>query len=127
MGRDQKLDDQMAECRELLTEVRGATKDLHAAIKEAKATFPELAQDQISEAVGVELTKVMAATTKFIDAAEVKISRRFDHLVNLLLTGHPQGRTKPGKLNVESLVEEVAEARRDGRDVKFVATPVDPQ
>jgi len=127
MGRDQKLDDQMAECRELLTEVRGATKDLHAAIKEAKATFPELAQDQISEAVGVELTKVMAATTKFIEAAELKIHRRFDHLVNLLLTGNQQGRARPGELNLESLVERVAEARYEGRDVKFVAAPVDPK
>jgi hypothetical protein len=108
MGRDAKLDDQMAECRELLAEVRGATKDLHHEIVRAKATFTELAEERIERVVSEELDRVGVETAGFIRIAEERIQARFDGLTNLLLTGSRRGRPKRGDANLEEVIEKAA-------------------
>lgn len=114
------LDSQMTECRELLAEVRGATKDLRQATAEAKRVLAEVLPDAVDELIKVrvvtELDKLAPQTKKAIEVAETEIFKRFDVLMNLLMSGSPTGVPKdPRKINIESTL--LRQARERGMDL----------
>lgn len=112
-ARDEVLDAQMAECRELLADVRGATGDLRAAIREAKAAYPELAEKMVEFHTERAIGKMTEMTAGAIKRAEAGIMSRFDRLTNLLMTGTVTGRAKPGEHDLEELVADTV-ARHGG-------------
>lgn len=108
-GRDAVLDEQMTECRELLADVRGATKDLRLAIKDAKEAFPHLAEEQVEAAVKATLEKFKEGTALAITDTQNAIFRRFDDLTNLLMSGRTSGKPKPGQLDLPGVIAQAAE------------------
>lgn len=107
-GRDEALDAQMAECRALLAEVRGATKDLKQVIRQARATYPELSAEAMERAAAAAIAEMTAATEKAIGKAEAAIHARFNRITNLLLTGTKVGVPRRGDINIEKMAEDVA-------------------
>jgi DNA anti-recombination protein RmuC len=99
------------ECRELLADVRTATKDLRAAVKEVREERERLAAAvrdavgaEIDEQVRVQLEALGELTRKQMDASVDKVSREFDKLANILMTGHDKGRPDDG-FNLADLAE----------------------
>lgn len=106
-GRDAALDAQLAECRELLAEMRGVTKDLRQAVREAKDAFPSLAREMVEKAAEREINKMSAVTAGAIEDAEKAVYRRFDGITNLLLTGSKTGIPRRGKIDIEKVAEQL--------------------
>ena len=96
-----------ADARELLAEVRGVTKDLTKAVKEARLAFAEIAEEKMTEAVrreGAEFSRLMR---KHTDESEARIKERFDALARQLL--EPRRREKRlGMPNMEEMVMRAA-------------------
>ena len=96
-----------ADARELLAEVRGVTKDLTKAVKEARLAFAEIAEEKMTEAVrreGAEFSRLMH---KHTDESAARIKERFDALARQLL--EPRRREKRlGMPNMEEMVMRVA-------------------
>lgn len=108
-SRNSALDEQMEECRALLADVRGATKDLNAAIKAAKAAFPELAEEKMQEAAKVEIDRLSELTTAHVKRSEERIMARFDKIANLLITGSTDGKPRKGGHNLEETLVTMTE------------------
>src|SRR5205807_3932450 len=52
-----RLEEAIAECRELIREAHGVTKDLRTAVREAKEEIQGLAKDRVAETVATEVTR----------------------------------------------------------------------
>lgn len=98
-------------CRELLVDVRSASRELRAAVRESQQERERLAvavRDavgaEIDEQVRVQLDALGELTRKQMDASVDKVSREFDKLANILMTGHDRGRPDDG-FNLKDLAE----------------------
>lgn len=104
MSRSADLDTQMAECKELLSEVRGAIRDLKQMKKAILDAAPEVARPMIELAVDRELSAMTRQTKEAILVAEERIMLRFERLANLLMSRHRSGRPDPGSLRIDDFI-----------------------
>jgi hypothetical protein len=99
-----QLNDATALARELLADVRSATKDLQHAIKAAQqererlaATVDEAIAADINAAVQRELEEVSRVVNEKREWMLRQVTREFDRYINLLTTGREDGKTDPGR------------------------------
>lgn len=106
-----RLGEASMEARRLLADIRTATKELRAAVKQsteererlATAVKDAVAAD-IREEVRVQIEALGAETERQMRLSVEKVSREFDKLANILMTGHDRGRPDDG-FNLRNLAE----------------------
>lgn len=106
MGRNAALDAQLDECRELLSEVRGATKDLRQLLRECQDAYTDLAKQTLAPLIETEAEKISTAATAAIAQYEEHLARRFTKFVNVLTTGRRSGHTNGHHRILTEILEE---------------------
>jgi DNA topoisomerase VI subunit B len=89
MAEADRLEAAISECREMIREAHAATKDLRAAVREAKSEMHALARDevagQIQQEVSRQLEELGERTHEAISAATQKVIAEFDRFGESLL------------------------------------------
>ena len=89
MSEVDRLESAIAECREMTREAHAATKDLRAAVREAKQELRAMAQDEVAGQIRGEVTRQLAElgerTSEAITAATQKVLAEFDRFGEALL------------------------------------------
>jgi hypothetical protein len=89
MSEADRLEAAISECREMIREAHAATKDLRAAVREAKSEIHALARDevagQIQHEVSGQLEELGERTQEAISAATQKVIAEFDRFGESLL------------------------------------------
>jgi Sec-independent protein translocase protein TatA len=84
-----RLEAAMGECREMIREAHAATKDLRAAVREAKQEMRGLAKDEVAAQIEVEVSRQLEElgerTHEAITAATQKVIAEFDRFGESLL------------------------------------------
>jgi hypothetical protein len=84
-----RLEAAMSECREMIREAHAATKDLRAAVREAKQEMRTLARDEVAGQVHLEVSRQLGElgerTAEAITAATQKVIAEFDRFGESLL------------------------------------------
>ena len=96
-----RLEAAAGECREMIREAHAATKDLRAAVREAKRELQDLAKDevatQIQREVSRQLEKLGERTTEAVSAATQKVIAEFDRFGESLLGKETYWQTASGR------------------------------
>lgn len=89
MGEQDRLEAAVSECREMIREAHAATKDLRAAVREAKQEMRTLARDEVAGQVHLEVSRQLEElgerTGEAITAATQKVIAEFDRFGESLL------------------------------------------
>jgi chromosome segregation ATPase len=89
MSEVDRLEAAMNECREMVREAHAATKDLRAAVREAKQELRALARDEVAAQIHLEVSRQMEEleerTSEAITAATQKVIAEFDRFGESLL------------------------------------------
>jgi hypothetical protein len=89
MSEADRLEAAVSECREMIREAHAATKDLRAAVREAKQEVRALAQDEVAVHVQAEVSRQLEElgerTGEAITAATQKVISEFDRFGESLL------------------------------------------
>jgi phage protein D len=84
-----KLEAAVSECREMIREAHAATKDLRAAVREARQEVRALAKDEVTAQVRLEVSRQLAElgerTGEAVTAATQKVIAEFDRFGESLL------------------------------------------
>jgi hypothetical protein len=84
-----RLEAAVIECREMIREAHAATKDLRAAVREAKQELRGLARDEVAAQIQPEVTRQLEElgerTGEAITAATQKVIAEFDRFGESLL------------------------------------------
>jgi hypothetical protein len=84
-----RLEAAVGECREMIREAHAATKDLRAAVRDAKREMHDLAKDEVAaqmeHEVSRQLTELDERTRAAITAATQKVITEFDRFGESLL------------------------------------------
>jgi len=84
-----RLEAAMSECREVIRDAHAATKDLRAAVREARQELRALARDQVAAQVQLEVSRQLEElgerTGEAITAATQKVIAEFDRFGESLL------------------------------------------
>jgi len=84
-----RLEAAVSECREMIREAHAATKDLRAAVREAKQEMRTLARDEVAAQVHLEVSRQLEElgerTAEAITAATQKVIAEFDRFGESLL------------------------------------------
>ena len=84
-----RLEAAMAECREMIREAHAATKDLRAAVREARQELRGLAQDEVAAHIRAEVSRQLEdlgeRTSEAVTAATQKVIAEFDRFGEALL------------------------------------------
>jgi len=84
-----RLEAAMGECREMIREAHAATKDLRAAVREARQELRALAQDEVAAHIQVEVSRQLEdlgeRTREAVTAATQKVIAEFDRFGESLL------------------------------------------
>ena len=84
-----RLEAAMSECREMIREAHAATKDLRAAVREAKQEVRALATDEVAANIEAEVSRQLEElgdrTSEAITAATQKVISEFDRFGEALL------------------------------------------
>ena len=84
-----RLEAAVSECREMVREAHAATKDLRAAVREAKSELRALAQDEVAAHLEAEVSRqsdeLSERTREAIIAATQKVIAEFDRFGESLL------------------------------------------
>lgn len=84
-----RLEAAVGECREMIREAHAATKDLRAAVRDAKRELHDLAKNEVAAQIEVEvsrqLTDLDEQTRAAITAATQKVIAEFDRFGESLL------------------------------------------
>ena len=84
-----RLEAAAGECRELVREAHAATKDLRAAVREAKKELRALAQDEVAAHIQLEVSRQLeelsGRTRDAVSAATQKVIAEFDRFGESLL------------------------------------------
>ena len=84
-----RLEAAVGECREMVREAHAATKDLRAAVREAKREMQALAEDEVAahvqDEVSRQLEELGERTREAITAATQKVIAEFDRFGESLL------------------------------------------
>jgi hypothetical protein len=89
MSEVDRLETAMNDCREMIREAHAATKDLRAAVREARQEIRGLAGDEVAAQVQLEVSKQLQElgerTSEAITAATQKVIAEFDRFGESLL------------------------------------------
>ena len=89
MSEQDRLEAAVSECREMIREAHAATKDLRAAVREAKQEMRTLARDEVAAPVHLEVSRQLEElgerTAEAITAATQKVIAEFDRFGESLL------------------------------------------
>jgi phage protein D len=84
-----RLEAAISECREMVREAHAATKDLRAAVREAKQELRDLAKDEVAAQIRLEVSRQLddlgERTSEAITAATQKVIAEFDRFGESLL------------------------------------------
>jgi len=84
-----RLEAAMNECREMVREAHAATKDLRAAVREAKQEVRTLGRDEVAAQIQLEVSRQLEEleerTSEAITAATQKVIAEFDRFGESLL------------------------------------------
>ena len=84
-----RLEAAVGECREMVREAHAATKDLRAAVREAKSELRALSKDEVAARVQLEVSRQLEElgerTSEAISAATQKVIAEFDRFGESLL------------------------------------------
>jgi len=96
-----RLEAAAGECREMIREAHAATKDLRAAVREAKRELQDLAKDevaaQIQQEVSRQLEQLGERTSEAVSAATQKVIAEFDRFGESLLGKETYWQTASGR------------------------------
>jgi hypothetical protein len=96
-----RLEAAAGECRELIREAHAATKDLRAAVREAKRELQDVAKDevaaQIQREVSRQLEELGERTREAVSAATQKVIAEFDRFGESLLGKETYWQTASGR------------------------------
>jgi hypothetical protein len=100
----ERLEAAVGECREMIREAHAATKDLRAAVREAKRELQDLAKDevgaQIQGEVSRQLEELGARTREAVTTATQKVIAEFDRFGETLLGKETYWQTASGRRSV---------------------------
>jgi len=84
-----RLEAAVSECREMIREAHAATKDLRAAVREARQETRVLARDEVAAQIQLEVSRQLAElgerTGEAVTAATQKVIAEFDRFGEALL------------------------------------------
>ena len=96
-----RLEAAVGECREMIREAHAATKDLRAAVREAKRELHDLAKDEVAAHIQVEVTRQLEElgerTGEAVSAATQKVIAEFDRFGESLLGKETYWQTASGR------------------------------
>lgn len=96
-----RLEAAIAECREMVREAHAATKDLRAAVREAKQKLRALAHDEVADHIQLEVSRQLAElgerTREAVSAATQKVIAEFDRFGESLLGKETYWQTASGR------------------------------
>ena len=99
-----RLEAAVGECREMIREAHAATKDLRAAVREAKRELQDLAKDEVAthlqQEVSSQLEELSERTGEAIGAATQKVIAEFDRFGEALLGKETYWQTASGRRSV---------------------------
>jgi hypothetical protein len=99
-----RLETAVGECREMIREAHAATKDLRAAVREAKKELQDLAKDEVAAQVQHEVSRQLEElgeqTSAAIKAATQKVIAEFDRFGEALLGKETYWQTASGRRSV---------------------------
>ena len=114
-----RLEAAIGECREMIREAHAATKDLRAAVREAKRELHALAKDEVAAQVQLEVSRQLEElgerTSEAVTAATQKVIAEFDRFGESLLGKETYWKTASGR----------RAARRPDTDVVTLDDPSD--
>jgi hypothetical protein len=89
VSEEDRLEAAVGECREMVREAHAATKDLRAAVREAKQELRGMARDEVAAQIRLEVTRQLEElgdrTGEAITAATQKVIAEFDRFGESLL------------------------------------------
>ena len=89
MSEQDRLEAAVSECREMIREAHAATKDLRAAVREARQETRALARDEVAAQIQLEVSRQLAElgerTGEAVTAATQKVIAEFDRFGEALL------------------------------------------
>jgi phage protein D len=84
-----RLEEAVSECREMIREAHAATKDLRAAVREAKKELSAMAKDEVAAQIQLEVSRQLEdlgeRTSEAVSAATQKVIAEFDRFGESLL------------------------------------------
>ena len=84
-----RLEEAVSECREMIREAHAATKDLRAAVREAKKELSAMAKDEVAGQIQLEVSRQLEElgerTSEAVSAATQKVIAEFDRFGESLL------------------------------------------
>jgi phage protein D len=96
-----RLETAVGECREMIREAHAATKDLRAAVRDAKREVQDLAKDEVAAQVQREVSRQLEElgeqTSAAIGAATQKVIAEFDRFGEALLGREAYWQTASGR------------------------------
>jgi hypothetical protein len=96
-----RLEAAAGECRELIREAHAATKDLRAAVREAKRELQDLAKDEVAAHIQREVSRQLEElgeqTREAVSVATQKIIAEFDRFGESLLGKETYWQTASGR------------------------------
>ena len=96
-----RLEAAASECREMIREAHAATKDLRAAVREAKREMQDLAKDEvgarIQDEVSRQLEELGERTREAVSTATQKVIAEFDRFGEALLGKETYWQTASGR------------------------------
>jgi len=100
----ERLEAAVAECREMIREAHAATKDLRAAVREAKRELQDLAKDEVGarlqDEVSRQLEELGERTREAVSTATQKVIAEFDRFGETLLGKETYWQTASGRRSV---------------------------
>ena len=99
-----RLEAALAECRDTIREAHAATKDLRAAVRDAKRELQDLVKDgvaaQVQREVSRQLEELSEQTSAAITTATQKVIAEFDQFGEALLGKETYWQTASGRRSV---------------------------
>jgi hypothetical protein len=96
-----RLEAAASECREMIREAHAATKDLRAAVREAKRELQELGKDEVAAHIQGEVSRQLEElgerTREAVSAATQKVIAEFDRFGESLLGKETYWQTASGR------------------------------
>ena len=101
MNELERLEAAVGECREMIREAHAATKDLRAAVREAKREVQDLTKDEVSARIQGEVSRQLEElderTREAVSTATQKVIAEFDRFGESLLGKETYWQTASGR------------------------------
>jgi hypothetical protein len=108
-----RLEAAMSECREMIRDAHAATKDLRAAVREAKTELRDLGKNEVADQIRAEMTRqldeVQERTGQAITVATQKVIAEFDRFGESLLGKETYWKTASGRRSARRPETDVVE------------------